>query len=71
MAKEPIWWHRERLTNSMEHQRRQVADLERLQQKVAADQASIERLQQQIERAVREGRDGFDADRFEPKKGGG
>lgn len=70
MAKRPVEWHQECLKNAMLWHEQIAAAIAKLQEQFNRNQASIERLQEQIERALREGKDGFDADKYEPKKGG-
>jgi len=68
--KMPIAWHKERLTNmglSMERTLRQVEQLQCTLQRLADEHAA---LREQIKRAEREGRDGFDPDKFGVRRKG-
>lgn len=68
MSKMSIKWHQECLKNLMQSQLQDAAELGRMQDRVNRTQARIESLGRQIERALREGRDGFDEDKYQPKK---
>jgi predicted RNase H-like nuclease (RuvC/YqgF family) len=70
MAKESIAWHEECLKSSERYLKQREEQARKLLEHVAEDRQIVERYRAQIERAKREGRDGFDAERFLPTKGG-
>jgi predicted RNase H-like nuclease (RuvC/YqgF family) len=70
MAKESIAWHEECLRSSERYLKQREEQARKLLEHVAEDRQIVERYRAQIERAKREGRDGFDAEKFLPKKGG-
>jgi hypothetical protein len=69
MAKASIAWHEECLMSSEAYLEEREEQSRKLLEQVAEHRLRVERYRAQIERAKREGRDGFDADKFLPKKG--
>jgi hypothetical protein len=70
MGKQSIAWHEAALEQTERHVRIAVAAAETMLERAKRQRAECERYRAQIERAKREGRDGFDAEKFLPKKGG-
>jgi hypothetical protein len=69
-VKSPIGWHERCLANQRTYYKFKRSELDRLQLEVEMLGNSILEYEQQISRAKREKRDGFDRDRFMVKKGG-
>jgi hypothetical protein len=69
-VKSPIEWHERSLANMKTYYRFKESELDRLQLEVEMLGHDILEYEQQISRAKREKRDGFDRDRFMVKKGG-
>jgi phage shock protein A len=70
MGKQPIEWHRQCIVNLRLSVASTVKQLRALQQEHDERLATLERYEAQVSRAIAEGRDGFDADKFNLKKGG-
>ena len=60
-------WHKNRLKNWAASVDRKEREAAKLLDEIARDRKELEHLKAQIERAEREGKDGFDADRFLPQ----
>jgi hypothetical protein len=70
MTKQSIAWHEECLMSSEAYLKEREEQLRKLLEQVVEHRLIVDRRRAQIERAKREGRDGFDADKFLPKKCG-
>jgi prefoldin subunit 5 len=70
MAKESMAWHHKSLRQREEYLRRGEQEAFAMLEQLDQQRQRVERYRAQVERAQREGRDGFDEDRFPPKKGG-
>ena len=62
--REPIEWHERRLKNRISSLNNEKERLRILEGDIARDEEAITKLGLQIERAKKEGRDGFDANQF-------
>jgi prefoldin subunit 5 len=70
MPKQSMAWHYKSLRQREEYLIRGEKQLQEIMQQLDQQRQRVERYRAQIERAKREGRDGFDEDKFLPKKGG-
>jgi hypothetical protein len=70
MAKESMAWHEECLRQREAYLNEGEKHGRELLEHIGQERQRLERYRAQIERAKREGRDGFDAEKFLPKKGG-
>lgn len=68
--KQPIEWHEECLRNQREHYNNMLSYVLREQERLRRAEADILTYEEQIARAKREGRDGFDRERFNVKARG-
>lgn len=69
MAKMPISWHQENLSNVCTYLAHKKQELALLQGECNRLERNIAILSHQIERAIAEGKDGFDAERYcRPRK---
>jgi hypothetical protein len=70
--KNPIWWHQQNLCHlraAIEAARGELErEQKRLGEQMARAQAEADALGEQIQRAIREKRDEFDADKFNVRK---
>jgi len=64
MAKRPLAWHKECLKNREAYVSRKQAELESAAARLRQDNLENAIYREQIRRAEEEGRDGFDAERF-------
>lgn len=62
--KMPLSWHKESLNNQLIYLERERAHVEAMVASLARTEKGIRRHVQQIERAEREGKDGFDSEKF-------
>ena len=65
--KMPITWHEENYRNARAHLERERLSLEKHKQYVQTLSNDISDRRKQLERANRENRDGFDAERYQPR----
>jgi hypothetical protein len=66
--KMPLAWHRENVKNSLKYIAGEKKYLRDLELQIERDERNLEEYLQQIERAEKEGLDGFDSDKFNKKK---
>ena len=59
-----IDWHKRNLENMKSYRDRVALDIERRQLDLSRQESDITFLTEQIETAIKEGRDGFDDDKF-------
>jgi uncharacterized protein YlxW (UPF0749 family) len=64
--KHPISWHKECFSNSSSTLAERRRHMEKLQAEIDRHQQRLDTYALQIERAEREGLEGFDSDRFKP-----
>ena len=70
MGKQSIAWHQQCIANLRRSMASTTKQLMALQQERDEQWERLKQYEAQIARAIAEGRDGFDADKFNPKKGG-
>ena len=67
---ESVDWHKRILTIKLSNLNAEKERLEILKENIRRDEEAVDKLKAQIERAEREGKDGFDAERYMPFKKG-
>jgi molybdopterin-guanine dinucleotide biosynthesis protein A len=70
MPKQSMAWHENAFKKYERYLKEQEQRARRILKQLETERVECERYRAQIERAKRERRDGFDAERFLPKKGG-
>ncbi len=70
MGKQSIAWHQQCIANFRRSMASTAKQLMALQQERDEQQERLKQYEAQIARAIAEGRDGFDADKFNVRKGG-
>jgi phage shock protein A len=70
MGRQSIEWHQQCIANFRMSVAATAKQLRALQQEHDEQLVRLEQYEAQVSRAIAEGRDGFDADKFNLKKGG-
>ena len=68
MSMQTVAWHKECLKNARAHYLREKEDMERRAIRLLYYEANLEAYQAQVDRAVKEGKPGFDRERYNIKR---